>query len=196
MNRTVFLLSAVLTLTPSLVPAATGRILSEVEAQQADTAALTSEAELFKSIGTGISLSLSQCEEQNVCNPNVSKDELGHLLDTLDKRINDLAARQEQKQGDYTDVLTAYVDQRENYQHYQAELDRISGGAAGGGEEDLGKDSFGETGTSAETKTTPTKTAPTETATVKKPKPPAKKQKAGGSEGGLDVFSDVDKPLE
>ena len=101
MNRTeYFILSAVLVLSSSLVTAATGHILSEVEAQQADTAALTAEAELFKSIGTGIALSLSQCEEQSACNPNVSKDELSHLLNTLDKRINDLVSRKEQNQGE------------------------------------------------------------------------------------------------
>ena len=188
MNRTVyFILFAVLTLAPTLTPAATGRILAEAEAQHADTTALTAEADLFKSIGMGIALSLSQCEAQSVCNPTVNKDELSHLLETLDKRINDLVSRQEQKQGDFTEVLTAYVNQRENYLHYQAELDRISGGATG--EEAPGKDTFDETGASAEPAP-----VPAETGTVKKA--PARKQKAGGSDVDLDVFSDVDEKLE
>lgn len=193
MNRSGFLIVFILSaLVPSLTPAATGRILDEVEAQQADTAALAAEAELFKSIGLGIALSLSQCAEQSSCTPSVSKDELSHLLDTLDKRINDLVSRQEQKQGDYNEVLTAYVNQRENYLRYQAELDKISGGASS--EEDLGKDSFGETGPSTGTEAATPKTAPTETATVKKSKAPAKK--SGGSEAEQDVFSDTEKPLE
>jgi hypothetical protein len=192
MNRTVyFILSAILVLTPSLLPAAAGHILDATEAKQADTAALTAEAELFKSIGMGIALSLSQCGEQGTCNPNVSKDELDHLLDTLDTRINDLVSRQEQKQGDYNEVLTAYVNQREAYRGYQADLAKISGGG-GPGEEDIGKDTFGETVAPAETKP-----ATTETATVKKPKAtPARKQKSEGTGVDLDVFSDVDKPLE
>ena len=189
-HRTVyFILSAILVLTPSLLPAAAGRILDAAEAKQADTAALTAEAELFKSIGMGIALSLSQCGEQGTCNPSVSKDELDHLLNTLDTRINDLVSRQAQKQGDYNEVLTAYVNQREAYRGYQADLAKISGGAPG--EEDIGKDTFGETAAPAETKP-----ATTETATVKKPKTAPKKQKTEGTGVDLDVFSDVDKPLE
>ena len=188
MNRTGFLIVlSLLTLSPSSILAATGRILDEAEARQADAAALTAEAELFKSIGTGIALSLYQCEEQSACNPSVSKDELSRLLDTLDKRINDLVSRQEQKQGDYTEVLTAYVNQREAYLRYQSDLEKISGGATG--EEDLGKDTFGETPAAPATETAPAKTATGEAA-------PAEKEKAGGSEADIDVFSDVDKPVE
>ena len=191
MNRTGFVIVlSLLTLAPPSLMAVAGRILDAVEAQQADTTALAAEAELFKSIGTGIALSLSQCEEQSACTPNVSKDELSHLLDTLDKRINDLVSRQERKDGDYTEVITAYVNQREAYRGYQADLEKLTGGGAPG-EENIGKDTFGETEAPAETKT-----APTETATATKPMPSAEKQKTGGPEADLDVFSDMDKPLE
>ena len=189
MNRIGYLIVlSLLTLAPFSILAA-GRILGETEAFQADATALTAEAELIKSIGMGIALSLSLCEGQIGCNPNVNKDELEHLLKTLDKRINDLVSRQERKEGDYTEVITAYVNQREAYLGYQADLDKITGGATGS--EDLGKDTFGETATPEET--TSVKTAPAKKAAVATP---AKKEKAGGAETDLDVFSDVDKPVE
>ena len=189
MNRSGYLIVlSLLTLALSSVFAATGRLLDETEALQADATALTAEAELFKSIGMGIALSLSQCVGQSGCNPNVNKDELGHLLKTLDTRINDLVARQERKDGDYTEVITAYVNQREAYLGYQADLEKMAGGAAGG--EDLGEDTFGETGTTVETETAPAETAATvETA-------PVEKEKAGEPEVDMDVFSDVDEKLE
>ena len=111
-----------MTLASSLALAATGRILDEVEAQQADSTALGAEVELFKSIGMGIALALSQCEGQTSCKPNVNQEELQHLLDTMDKRINTLMTRQEQNQGDFTDVITAYVTERDSYNGYQQKL--------------------------------------------------------------------------
>ena len=108
-----YIVFTVMTLASSLALAATGRILDEVEAQQADSTALGAEVELFKSIGMGIALALSQCEGQTSCKPNVNQEELQHLLDTMDKRINTLMTRQEQNQGDFTDVITAYVTERD-----------------------------------------------------------------------------------
>ena len=187
MNRIGYLIVlSLLTLAPLSILAATGRILDETEALQADATALTAEAELFKSIGMGISLSLAQCGEQAACTPNVNKNELDRLLQTLDKRINDLVSRQERKDGDYTEVITAYVNQREAYLSYQADLDKITGGATGA--EDQDKDTFGETSAPAEP--APAATA----ATVEQP--PAEAEKAGGPEVDLDVFSDVEEKLE
>lgn len=188
MNRIGYLLLfAVVFLTPSMSSAVTGRILEDNEVPQADEAALKSEAEVFKSIGMGIAVSLARCEAGSACTTDVSKDELAHLLETLDKRINDLVARQERQQGDYAAILTAYVDQRENYLRYQTELEKITGAVAGE-EEVAGEDTFGETETTAET-------APPETATVETA-PAETAEEAGGSETDLDVFSDVDEELE
>jgi len=193
MNRIgLFIVLYLLMWSPIPLLAATGRILDEKEAKQADTTALAAEASLFKSIGQGIALSLAQCEGQSSCNPAVSKDELVHLLETLDKRINDLVARQEQKQGDYTEVMTAYVNQREAYRGYQADLEKFTGGATGA--EDLGKDTFGETpATGAETPPAEEAAPPKQ---AKKPAQAPPKKATEGSDVDLDVFSDVDEKIE
>lgn len=124
-GKVILLLSgAILFLVPALGFSATGRILDDTEASLADVTALTAEAELFKSIGMGIALAIYQCAEESACRPHVSKDELGHLLNTLDKRITDLATREQEQQGTFTDVITVYVNHREEYLRYQSELSK------------------------------------------------------------------------
>lgn len=129
------------------VQAATGRILDKVEAGQADTTALNAEAALFKSIGMSIALSLAQCEGQDSCVPSVDQSEIKQLINTLNNRIDDLILRQQQDDSEeFTEVLTAYVDQRENYLRYQKTLEDITGvGDIGtAGEEALQEDTFME----------------------------------------------------
>jgi hypothetical protein len=108
-----------------LMPGATARILTKDEAGRADAAALAAEAYLFKSIGMGIALSLAHCEGQDACTPPVSEDELQQLIDALNERINSLVERQEGGE-DLADVLTAYVNQRENYLRYKEQLGGLS----------------------------------------------------------------------
>ena len=128
-SRNIFhmlLSGAILFLMPALGFPATGRILDDTEASLADVTALTAEAELFNSIGMGIALAIYQCEEESACRPNVSKAEVGHLLNTLDKRISDLATREQEQQGVFTDVITVYVNHREDYLRYQSELNKFA----------------------------------------------------------------------
>ena len=113
-------------LVPVTAMAAQGRILDRVEAEQADSAALTAEAEIFKSIGLSIALSIAQCSSQPDCKPVVDKDELETLIDKLDDRINKLVVKQEAGEEDYTEILTAYVTQRENFLKYREKLDALS----------------------------------------------------------------------
>lgn len=105
--------------------AVTGRILDNQEAGQADATALSAEASLLKSIGMSIALSLAQCEGIEDCTPAVDQSEIKQLLDTINVRIDDLILRQQEGKEDYTDILTAYVDQREKYQGYQKKLEDI-----------------------------------------------------------------------
>lgn len=136
----------------SVVSAATGRILDDIEAEQADTAALTAETEIFRSIGMGIALSLAQCEGQDQCQV-IDANEIDQLLETLDGRINDLILRQGGGKGEFTDILTVYVDQREKYLRYQKDLEELIGVTTADdglpGEDDLAEESvdFGETST-------------------------------------------------
>ncbi len=126
-----------------------GRILDAIEAEQADAAALTAETDVFKSIGMGLSLSIAQCEVLDQCTSIINPGELQTLLSTLDSRINGLIARQEQGGEDFTDLLTAYVDQRESYLRYQEKLQEIAGPELN--LEEPSADSFGaDTGVSGE----------------------------------------------
>ena len=101
---------------------AANRILDNNEIELADADTLSAEAKVFKSIGLGIALSLANCADQQDCDVNVDRDEIQHLLDALDDRIDGLVVRQESGEEDFTEVLTAYVNERENYQHY---LDQV-----------------------------------------------------------------------
>ena len=105
--------------------AAAARILTGDEVSRADPTALTVEADLFKSIGMSIALSLAQCEGREACTPSVSEGELQSLIDALNERIDSLVERQEGGE-DLADVLTAYVNQRENYLRYMEKLDILS----------------------------------------------------------------------
>jgi len=126
--------------------AAEGRILDGVEAEQAGKDAFEAEEKLFKSIGNSIALSLAQCEIQSGCEPSVDKDELDTLIGKLDDRINNLILKQENSEEDYTDLLTAYVNHREDYINYQEKLDQIATvePAAGQTEEDVFADESSE----------------------------------------------------
>ena len=125
--KPVLLISSLLIFSTTTVMAVTGRILDDIEAEQADTTALTAEAQLFKSIGMGIAISLARCDGQDGCNPTVDQTEIKQLLDTLNVRIDDLILRQQNSEQDLTDILTVYVDQRESYLRYQQKLQDITG---------------------------------------------------------------------
>ena len=120
------LIAIVFTTVPHTVAAVEGRILDKVEAEQADTAAFAAEAEIFKSIGLSIALSLAQCSSQQDCKPAVDESELDTLLDNIDDRINRLVAKQQDGKEDYTELLTAYVNEKENFQKYKDELGSLS----------------------------------------------------------------------
>jgi len=115
----------ILLITCLIVPAVMARILTGDEVSRADATALTAEADLFRSIGMGIALSLAQCEGQDACTPSVNEGELQSLIDTLNERIDSLVERQEGGEN-LADVLTAYVNQRENYLRYKEKLEVLS----------------------------------------------------------------------
>jgi len=107
------------------VTAAPGRILDRMEVEQANTTAFAAEAEIFKSIGHSIALSIAQCQGQTECESVVDKAELHFLIENMDDRINRLVIKQQNGEEEYADVITAYVNQREQYQAYQRELEAL-----------------------------------------------------------------------
>jgi hypothetical protein len=81
----ITLIAWLLVINTPFVFAATGRILEGIEAEQADKAALVAEANIFKSIGMGIALSLAQCEGLDQCQV-IDADEIEQLLGAFDQR--------------------------------------------------------------------------------------------------------------
>jgi len=92
-------------------------ILDKDEAAEADLTMLEDETMLFQSIGMGIALSLAQCEGIDLCSLTVEESEIQELINTLDVRIDSLVLRQEQAEDPegFDNVLTAYINERENY---------------------------------------------------------------------------------
>jgi len=109
--------------------AALARILTSDEVSQADTQALIAETDVFKAIGMGIALSLAQCEGIEDCRPSVIHEELRQLLQALDNRIahiQNIVNSEEISEENLNEILTAYVDERENYLRYLDQLGVVS----------------------------------------------------------------------
>ena len=86
------------------------------------------ELTLFGAIGTGIALSLSQCEEQYGCAPNVTLEELDTLIEQLTARIEELERRlleaDEAEKATIEAQLADYRAERQNFEAYRETLKR------------------------------------------------------------------------
>lgn len=104
-------------------------ILDNEEAADAEVSILQAEAALFKTIGAGIALSLAQCEGDDLCTVNVEEVELKELLKVLSERINVLTLKQEEviDPEEFQQVLTAYVNEYDNYSSHLEKLNAIKG---------------------------------------------------------------------
>lgn len=103
-------------------------ILDKSEAAEADISLLQDETIVFQSIGMGIALSIAQCEGIDLCSLTVEESEIQELINALDTRINSLILRQEEAedQEGLDKVLTAYVNERDNYSAHLEKLKSIS----------------------------------------------------------------------
>ena len=99
-------------------------ILDNDEAAEAEISSLQAETTLFKSIGTGIALSIQQCEGVESCTLTVEVAELNELIKVLNNRIDNLTLRQEEviDPDVYQEILTVYVDERDTYIAYLENL--------------------------------------------------------------------------
>ena len=86
------------------------------------------ELTLFGAIGTGIALSLSQCEAQYGCAPNVTLEELDTLIAQLTARIAELERRllaaDESERATIEAQLAGYRAERQNFEAYRETLKR------------------------------------------------------------------------
>jgi len=103
-------------------------ILDKDEADKADLNLLQDETVVFQSIGMGIALSIAQCDGVDLCSLTVEEGEIQELINTLDARIEGLVLKQEEAEDPvgFDKVLTAYIDQRENYTTHLEKLKKIT----------------------------------------------------------------------
>jgi len=114
-----------------------------------DLALFEEELTLFGTIGTGISLSLAQCEEQEGCAPSVTEDELNTIIATLKARVEELERRlvDEESKGDDSvqDELESLIErfnlELAEFQDYLSEVQAFFAV-----DEELEEDGFGEEG--------------------------------------------------
>ena len=104
-------------------------ILDNDEAADAELAVLQEETALFNSIGVSIALSLAQCEGVDLCTVNVEEVELKELIKVLSERIDALTLKQEEviDPDEFQQVLTAYVNEFDNYSAHLEKLNTIKG---------------------------------------------------------------------
>jgi TolA-binding protein len=138
------------------VYAATGEILDNQVATDADIPTLRAEEQLFESIRKGIVLTITECEHQDSCAPNVNREELQQLVEKLNARITSLALRHsETGEKELEDILLTYADMRDGYKEMIDKLANLSvtkeGETKPGTEEDVFSDA-GEDSAGAENK--------------------------------------------
>lgn len=108
------------------VLAAQSDVLDINEISNADITALLEDTKVFYTIGMGIALSIAECTGKDTCEPTVGEDEIGQLIETLDRRIEGVVSRQQDSDEELTPVITAYVDTKEKYADYLERLSKIS----------------------------------------------------------------------
>ena len=101
-------------------------VLDINDVSNADITTLLDDAKTFDTIGMGIALSIALCDGKDGCDPTVNENEIGQLIEALDKRIEGLVSRQQNSEEDLTNIITAYVDTKEKYTDYMDRLSKIS----------------------------------------------------------------------
>ena len=101
-------------------------VLDTDEITNSDINTLIEDTKVFNIIGMGIALSIAQCDGKDICDPTVDKNEIGQLIEALDRRIEGVVSRQQDSEEDLSNIITAYVDTKENYTDYIERLNQIT----------------------------------------------------------------------
>ena len=101
-------------------------VLDIDEITSSDINTLVEDTRVFNTIGLGIALSIAQCEGRDICDPTVDENEIGQLIEALDRRIEGVVSRQQDNEEDMSNIITAYVDTREKYTDYLQRLGKIA----------------------------------------------------------------------
>ena len=102
-------------------------ILSDEEAAEASPEALMEEVAVFKSIRQAMTLSLSRCESEAMCDSAATAEEVQQMLNAIDARVDGLGARQEAagNSAGLTDVIVAYADERGGLNRVMKKVDSM-----------------------------------------------------------------------
>lgn len=101
-------------------------VLDIDEITSSDINILVEDTMVFNTIGMGIALSIAQCDGKDICDPTVNENEIGQLIEALDRRIESVVTRQQNNEEDMSNIVTAYVDTREKYTGYMERLSKIT----------------------------------------------------------------------
>lgn len=95
------------------VTAAQG-VLSDEEAASATPDALMAEVTIFRNIRQAMTLSISRCESDGICDSAATEDEVQQVINALDARVEGLGQRQAAagNSAGLADVIIAYADER------------------------------------------------------------------------------------
>ena len=127
LRKLLLIIAAQLSIVFSMqVLAALTEVLDTDAVANADVDTLLEDAKTFNTIGMGIALSIAQCEGMDVCDPTVDENEIGKLIEALDKRIEGVVSRQQNNEEELGNIITAYADTKEKYTDYMDRLDKIA----------------------------------------------------------------------
>jgi filamentous hemagglutinin family protein len=90
-----------------------------------DSSLFEEDLQIFSVIGTGVALTLDQCEEIEGCAPTVTLEQLMALMDGIQKRMTEIARRREAGDMDPAlaeRLLTAYGTQLKTFTDYRGQL--------------------------------------------------------------------------
>jgi len=110
-----------------------------------DVGLFEEDLSLFGVIGSGVALSLAQCEEVEGCAPDVTESELDELIVALHARIDELEKRKAESSGvdlsKIEELLAGYRKELSNFEGYKQQLLEYYSGDA---EDDFEDDDFGD----------------------------------------------------
>ena len=92
-----------------------------------DVGLFEEELTLYGQIGSGISLALAQCEEQEGCAPNVTEEELNNIISSLEARVVELQRRlvdttNEDSRSELEKLIRGFSQELQNFLDYRKQL--------------------------------------------------------------------------
>ena len=93
-----------------------------------DVGLFEEELTLFGQIGSGMALSLAQCEEQEGCAPDISEDEMAYLIESLEARLLELERRLAEEsdpnvRADLEELIEGFNNELKEFNAYRQELE-------------------------------------------------------------------------